>query len=183
MDILKQVEEFARQAHGDQQRKYEPGPYYIHLIRVKDLCSEYTKDPNLLSAALLHDVLEDTPVTREEVENFLNNLVGEKNATITTKLVVELTDVYIKKNFPQWNRRKRKAKEAERLGAASPEAQTIKYADIIDNSLSIQNAQDNFGRVYLFEAKAILAAMNKGNRELHARALETVSGLLEAMEK
>lgn len=62
MDILKNIEEFARQAHGDQQRKFADEPYIMHPIRVMQLCGEYASDLPVLSAALLHDVLEDTAV-------------------------------------------------------------------------------------------------------------------------
>ena len=67
MDFLQSIEEFARKAHGDQQRKYEPGPYIIHLVRVKNICLEYVNDEAVAAAALLHDVLEDTPVTKKRV--------------------------------------------------------------------------------------------------------------------
>ena len=48
---------------------------------------------------------------------------------------VQSTDIYTKQNYPGWNRRKRKQKEAERLAVAHPDAQTVKYADIIDNNI------------------------------------------------
>lgn len=178
MDILSQVEDFANRAHGDQRRKFEDGPYIIHLVRVMKICKEYSNDPALLSAALLHDVLEDTPVTRDEIADFLTPLISESQVKNTMQWVHELTDQYTKANFPQFNRRKRKTKEAQRLGKASPEAQTIKYADIIDNSLTIVNAEDDFIKVYLREAKALLNAMKDGNPELRERAIRTVEDSL-----
>ena len=182
MELLQKVEEFARVSHGDQQRKFEPGPYIIHLVRVKNICAEYTSDEAILSAALLHDVLEDTPVSQEEVEQFLVETGGVSFGKRTTELVIALTDVFIKSNYPQWNRRKRKQKETERLGNASADAQTIKYADILDNSQSIANAEDDFMRVYLFEARALLKAMDKGNPELRARTTETIEKYLESLK-
>jgi guanosine-3',5'-bis(diphosphate) 3'-pyrophosphohydrolase len=174
MDILSQVEDFANRAHGDQQRKFEDAPYIVHLVRVMKICKEYSNDPALLSAALLHDVLEDTPVTRDEIADFLTPLMSESQVKKTMQWVHELTDQYTKANYPQFNRRKRKTKEAGRLGKASPEAQTIKYADIIDNSLTITNAEDDFIKVYLYEAKALLTAMKNGNPILRERAIRTV---------
>jgi guanosine-3',5'-bis(diphosphate) 3'-pyrophosphohydrolase len=178
MDILSQVEDFANRAHGDQQRKFEDAPYIVHLVRVMKICKEYSNDPALLSAALLHDVLEDTPVTRDEIADFLTPLMSELQVKKTMHWVHELTDQYTKANYPQFNRRKRKTKEAERLGKASPEAQTIKYADIIDNSLSITNAEDDFIKVYLQEAVALLWAMKNGNSQLRERAMQTVGEVL-----
>lgn len=182
MEILEKVQEFARKAHGNQQRKFEPEPYVTHLIRVKKLCEQYTNDITILAAALLHDTLEDTPVTGNEILEFLTPLLGEEDAKRTRHFVVELTDVYIKKNYPQWNRRTRKSKEAERLALVSAGAQTIKYADIIDNSLTIVNADDDFVRTYLSEAKALLHKMESGNESLRTRALITVEDCLAILK-
>jgi guanosine-3',5'-bis(diphosphate) 3'-pyrophosphohydrolase len=175
MDILSQIQEFARQAHGDQQRKFEEEPYIRHLVRVKDLCAEYTTSTRVLAAALLHDTLEDTDTTPESLLAFLNTLVHEDQSRSILGIVVELTDVYVKKNFPQWNRRKRKQKEAARLAAVSADAQTVKYSDIIDNSLTIAGADDSFVRTYLMECRAILKVMNQGNGELYQQAVKVVN--------
>jgi guanosine-3',5'-bis(diphosphate) 3'-pyrophosphohydrolase len=147
------------------------------------LVNEYTSDTTMLAAALLHDVIEDTDVTAEQLLDFLQPVMGEKQAKRTAQLVKELTDVYIKDKYPQWNRRKRKSKETERLASVSAEAQTIKYADITDNSLSIMNAEDDFMTVYLKEARQLLNAMTKGNTSLRQRAIETVDSCLEDARK
>jgi hypothetical protein len=84
--------------------------------------------------------------------------------------VVELTDVYTKEAYPKLNRRTRKAKEIERLISISPEAQTIKYADIIDNAKEIGKADAGFAPVYLRECKIILQKLDKGNQPLHEQA-------------
>jgi hypothetical protein len=70
-------------------------------------------------------------------------------ATQTIALVEALTDEYTKENYPQWNRRKRKEMEAERLEKASAAAQTIKYADIIDNAPEITREDPAFAKRYL----------------------------------
>jgi (p)ppGpp synthase/HD superfamily hydrolase len=174
MDILIQIQGFAKDAHGDQQRKFEPEPYITHLVRVKKLCEEYTTERPILAAALLHDVLEDTAVTKQQIIDFLSFIMSEKETKLTVQFVTELTDVFTKKNYPLWNRRKRKLKEAARLGEASPQAQTIKYADIIDNSQSIINSTDNFASVYLYECRDLLKQINKGDKDLYKRAVDTV---------
>jgi (p)ppGpp synthase/HD superfamily hydrolase len=135
--LLEQVKEFADKAHGDQTRKYTPERYIVHPVRVMKHCQQYTSSTSVLAAALLHDVLEDTSVTQEELLNFLHTIMNETDAVQTLKLVVELTDVYTKTSYPGWNRKKRKQKEASRIEQTSPEAQTIKYADIIDNCKEI----------------------------------------------
>src|SRR5687767_5168237 len=172
-EALKKITEFAREAHGDQRRKFAPDPYIVHPIRVMEQCRQHTNDITVLAAALLHDVLEDTPVTADQLEDFLATILNEKQAKQTRQLVIELTDVYIKKNFPEWNRRRRKQKETERLANISGQAQTVKYADIIDNSLDIVNAESDFARKYLEECRAIVKAMKQGHKDLYEKAFAT----------
>jgi (p)ppGpp synthase/HD superfamily hydrolase len=138
-ETLDLVEQFASKAHHGQERKYTPEPFVVHPIRVMHTCKEYTNDVCMLSAALLHDVLEDTEVTRNEMYDFLLTVMHQHQAARTVKLVEELTDVYIKERYPQWNRKKRRKEEIKRLSKVSGDAQTIKYADIIDNCVEIVN--------------------------------------------
>lgn len=180
--ILEKVKSFAGEAHKEQKRKYSPEPYIVHPIRVMEICSKYTDNVSILSAALLHDVLEDTSVTDDELAEFLNSLMPKEAAAKTLKLVVELTDVYIKKDYPKWNRRKRKSMEVERIEKTSPESQTIKYADIIDNSTEIVHEDPDFARVYLHECRTLLRKTDKGNPELYQRTVETIQACLERLD-
>lgn len=178
MTILQQVQEFATRAHGDQRRKFEDAPYHVHLVRVMELCATVTKDMPILAAALLHDTLEDTAVTSRGLNEFLHSIMSDTDAKRTHQLVTELTDVYIKARYPRWNRSRRKQQEVIRLSSVSAEAQTIKYADIIDNSQSFAGSDDEFAEVYLKEVKTLLNAMTKGNASLREKAMETVHRLL-----
>ena len=65
--VLDRIKEFADKAHGDQMRKYTGQRYIVHPVEVMQICSKVTSDLSVLSAALLHDILEDTPVTKEEI--------------------------------------------------------------------------------------------------------------------
>lgn len=178
--ILEEVKDYADKAHGEQLRKYTPDRYIVHPIRVMLICQEYTDDNTILSAALLHDVLEDTPVQKEELKEFLITVMSPEQAITTLKYVVELTDVFTKDDYPALNRKKRKAKEIERLGKVSREAQTIKYADIIDNSIEIGDQDTSFASVFLSECLEILNRIPEGNSELYQRAIKTVE---EALKK
>ena len=172
--ILKAVRDFADQAHGEQMRKYVPKRYIVHPEEVMEICREYTDELPVLAAALLHDVLEDTPVTEQDIAAFLQPLMPQAEAKQTLKLTVDLTDVHTKQAFPHLNRRRRKDKENERLSKAAPNAQTIKYADIISNAVDITAHDKHFARVYLREMEMLLSVMKSGNRELHQRAVETI---------
>ena len=180
--VLSQVKDFAGRAHGKQTRRYSADPYIVHPMRVMEICRQHTNDLAILAAAILHDVLEDTDVRKDEMDNFLREIMEPGQAQRTLKFVVELTDIYVKKNYPEWNRRKRKSKEADRLSTVSPEAQTIKYADIIDNSGEIASHDPDFAQLYLDEASVLLHKMTKGNKKLHALALETVQAEKEMLK-
>lgn len=172
--ILEAIKEFADRAHGDQTRKYTPERYIVHPVRVMELCRKYEDRLEVLAAALLHDVVEDTPVTNAAIVDFLQTLMPRPQALEIGKLVVELTDIYTQKAYPHLNRKQRKELEAKRLGQASADAQTIKYADIIDNCLDIIIHDPGFGRKFQAEGKALLKLIPKGNPLLYKIAVETV---------
>ena len=181
--VLDRIKEFADKAHGDQMRKYTGQRYIVHPVEVMQICSKVTSDLSVLSAALLHDLLEDTPVTKEEIKTFLQTLMDLESLDRTLNMVIDLTDVYIKDAFPMLNRRARKDKEHQRLSTVSPDSQTIKYADIISNSIDISAHDSDFGPVYLREMKALLKSMDKGNQQLYQKATETVEMCLKQLNK
>jgi (p)ppGpp synthase/HD superfamily hydrolase len=172
--VLEQIRDFADRAHGDQKRKYADERYIAHPLRVMETCSEFTSDITILAAALLHDVVEDTDTTKDDIHEFLVGIMDEKKAAKTVSIVEELTDQYTKKKYPLLNRYKRKAKEHERLGKTSADAQMIKYADLIDNTSDVTDNDPEFAPRYIAEAKDILRRMKKGNFRLRQRALTVV---------
>lgn len=172
--VLEEIKIFADRAHGSQMRKYTPERYIVHPIRVMEICKNYTTDITMLAAALLHDVLEDTSVTSDDIKNFLLTIMDNAAASKTIQLVEELTDEYIKSKYPKLNRRLRKLKEVERMSQTSSGAQTIKYADIFDNTNEIVKHDPAFAKVFLKECKALLNVMNKGNLSLYEIAKNKV---------
>lgn len=88
MEQLKKSYEFAREAHKDQRRK-SGHPYIIHPIAVALIAAEELKlDLHSVMTAFLHDVVEDTPHTTDEIEDlfgvdvaFLVNVVTKKKKT------------------------------------------------------------------------------------------------------
>lgn len=176
--LLTAITVFADKAHGNQMRKYTPDRYIVHPVRVMKTCKTVTSDITVLAAALLHDILEDTPVTKEELHAFLVQLLSEEEVRKTIKLVEELTDVYVQENYPELNRKKRKQLEATRLEKTSATAQTIKYADIIDNAPEITEKDPDFAKIFIPEYVTLLERITKGNPELYAKAKETVTNCM-----
>jgi guanosine-3',5'-bis(diphosphate) 3'-pyrophosphohydrolase len=74
--------EFADQAHGDKQQRASGEPYIVHPLAVATTVAEWQLDAEALMAALLHDVVEDTEVTTED----LAGLFGEPVARLVEAL-------------------------------------------------------------------------------------------------
>ena len=73
---LEQAFDYAKQAHGSQKRA-SGEPYISHPLQVADILAELKLDEDTIIAALLHDTLEDTAVTRNEIDDLFGADVGE----------------------------------------------------------------------------------------------------------
>jgi (p)ppGpp synthase/HD superfamily hydrolase len=122
MVALARAYHFAAARHVHQRRKGEAAePYMNHLAEVAELVAQATRatDPEIIIAAVLHDTVEDTDTTAEE----LKALFGERVA----ELVAEVTD---DKALPK---QVRKDLQVEHAAQASRGAQIIKLADKTSN--------------------------------------------------
>lgn len=165
---------FAAIAHAGQVRKYTGEPYVLHPIHVMRLLWDGgIKDTDILIAALLHDVVEDTGVNLSTIERRFGKFVA--------KLVDELTDKFTKEAYPSLNRAKRKQMERERIATTCGGSQTIKYADLISNTESIVPHDPGFARRYLEEKEAILAVANRGEPLMYAAAQHHLQKAQEAL--
>jgi (p)ppGpp synthase/HD superfamily hydrolase len=161
MDIVEKAKVFATAAHAAvaQLRKYTNEPYIVHPADVFAIVSTVDSvTPEMLAAAWLHDVVEDTGVTIEVIRQ----MFGEKVA----ELVGWLTDV---SRPEQGNRATRKAIDRAHSAMAPAEAQTIKLADLISNCTSIREHDEAFARVYFEEKRLLLEVLTKGDPVLYER--------------
>jgi (p)ppGpp synthase/HD superfamily hydrolase len=172
MILVYKAQAFAHAAHDStkQVRKYSGLPYWVHTDEVAEIVSSVTNDPEIIAAAHLHDVLEDVNIPPYTAEDILNQF-GRR----VLSFVEDLTDVYVKENYPDFNRSQRKELESIRLSKIRPDSQTIKYCDFLSNTADIISNDPGFAKVYLREKQAILRIMNKGNQELYQRAFAQVT--------
>lgn len=156
-DLVQRADAFAAMAHGlvNQRRKYTHAPYIEHPRAVEALVRTVPHTELMLAAALLHDVVEDTPLGLLDIQ--------VEFGVDVARLVLELTD-QAPRSLP--NRAARKAWEARRLASVSPAAKTVKLADLIDNIDSIVEHDPDFARVYLKENEPILCALEGGDESL-----------------
>ncbi|MBE1426962.1 guanosine-3',5'-bis(diphosphate) 3'-pyrophosphohydrolase [Desulfomicrobium macestii] len=120
---------FASEKHSTQRRKdAAESPYINHPIALVDVLANEGNVTNIetLCAAALHDTIEDTATTADE----LKSIFGEK----ITSIVLELTD---DKSLPK---HVRKEKQIEHAPHCSPEAKLVKLADKICNLRNIITA-------------------------------------------
>ncbi|AUX91777.1 HD domain-containing protein [Mixta gaviniae] len=152
---------FATEIHAaaGQRRKYTDEPYIVHPAAVVELVRSVTDDENMLAAAWLHDTVEDTRATLEDIaQQFGDEVAG---------LVGMLTD---KKQPQAKNRAARKVAHFRHTADASPAAQTIKLADIIDNTRAIVQYDPHFARIYLVEKQVQITLLREGSAELWRQA-------------
>jgi (p)ppGpp synthase/HD superfamily hydrolase len=159
-NIVEQAIEFAGNAHRNQTRKYTKEPYIVHPRKVGRIVATVNKDAKVVAAAILHDVVEDTPVTIEEIENEFGKRVA--------KLVAEVTDLPAPKGS---TRDERVARNRGHLSHASPEGQTIKLADIIHNTRDIAEHDPKFAKRYMKEKRDQLTVLKQGDKSLFYKAL------------
>lgn len=156
---MEDARDFGRMAHFGQVRKYTGEPYHVHPEAVADTVSNYIQDEDVLIAALGHDIKEDTKVTVSEISSRFGARV--------LSIILELTDVYTRENFPTMKRFMRKQYEAERLAEISFEAKTIKLADLQNNIYSIVEHDPEFAIVYLKEKAEAMKYLVGGHPTLY----------------
>ena len=161
MDIIEKARVFATAAHyaAGNVRKYTGEPYINHPEAVVDIVSNVTHTPEMIAAAWLHDTVEDTGVSLDLIKFEFGDKVAE--------LVYWLTD---KSTHEDGNRADRKAIDRLHIAKASPEAKTIKLADLLDNTASIIEHDPDFAEVYMAEKAELLKVLTEGDKTLWDRA-------------
>lgn len=164
IDIVKKALRFATDAHEGQKRKYTGEPYINHPIAVCELVKTVNHNKYMLAAALLHDTVEDTDTSIKDIEKEFGDIIAI--------FVNGLTDV----SRPEHgNRAARKEIDRQHLAKGLPPIQTIKLADLIDNTSSIVRYDPDFAKVYMAEKKLLLQVLVNGDPELHKQATKIVN--------
>lgn len=109
--------------HSGNLRKDKKTPYVTHPLIVMHLVYEMdVKDENILIAALLHDLLEDSEITESEIVN-----------TFNTKVLALVKELTVAKN-PNWDLQTKTKKKIESIKKLSNDAAIIKFADMLHNN-------------------------------------------------
>ncbi len=147
---------FAMEKHRIQTRR-DGTPYIAHPLRVAESLRTIAaiSDPDVIIAALLHDLIEDTECDWDAIESRFGARVAD--------LVAELSGDM---RLPKEHRRR---DLLERIRKASPEARTIRLADRLDNLTDMQGFSERRRTDYIAGTQAVLEACHGANAALEAR--------------
>ena len=136
-ELLDRAIIFAVQAHAGTERRGKGYPYIVHPMEAVEIVATMTADQELLAAAALHDTVEDTDVTLEQ----LRAEFGERIAS----LVAEESDVMPEGMTEEacWHQRKQAA--IDRLSKASHDAKMVALGDKLSNMRAIARDYDELG--------------------------------------
>lgn len=76
MELVSEAACFAARAHDGMRRKLSNSPYLLHPMEVAAIIGEITDDQEVIAAGLLHDTVEDTTVTNEDIKNVFGERVA-----------------------------------------------------------------------------------------------------------
>ena len=168
MNLVLKATQFAALKHCDQRRKDGKTPYIIHPISVAMILAESggIEEPVILSAALLHDTLEDTDTSAHELD---------KNFGSRVRIIVEeLTDNDML-TFSQ-----RKQMQIDNAPYLSKDATLVRIADKISNvSDVIENPPPEWNQKrcnkYVDWAEAVMNNCQKVNQDLENHFFELLT--------
>ena len=165
-ELLDRAIIFAVKAHAGTERRGKGFPYIVHPMEAVEIVSTMTTDQELLAAAALHDTVEDTPVTVEQIRaefgDRIANLVASESDTFEADVSEE----------DSWHSRKQAA--IDRLAAASHDAKIVAMGDKLSNMRAIARDYSIKGD----ELWKIFHAKDRRDHEWHYRGLaESLSDL------
>lgn len=174
MTLVTRAALVASTLHQGQKRKYTGRPYIEHPARVAARLTRIGCSDQVIAAAWLHDVLEDCPVSFQEL-NYQHEM------PLDVCLLVHLMTNPSKK-YPNLNRAERKKMDLAHLKNAPREVRMIKLADRTDNLRELDPAQP-FAMQYMNESIALLAALSETYGELEADLIEETTRLDDAIRQ
>ncbi len=157
---------FAVQAHHNTERRGKGFPYIVHPMEAVEIVSTITPDQELLAAAALHDTVEDTDVTVED----LRREFGDRIAELVHSESDQIGGVLFTgegNEADTWHARKQAA--IDRLASATHDAKIVAMGDKLSNMRAIYRDYMTRGD----ELWQIFHVTDKAAHEWHYRGLAT----------
>ena len=150
---------FAVRAHAGTERRGKGFPYIVHPMEAVEIVATMTSDQELLAAAVLHDTVEDTDTTVEQIRTEFGDRIAS--------LVASESDIVVDgvSEEDSWHARKQAA--IDRLARASHDAKMVALGDKLSNMRAIARdyAQQGDALWDLFHVK------DRKEHEWHYRGL------------
>lgn len=135
--FLDRALEFAIKAHSGIERRGKGFPYIVHPLEAVSIVATFTSDQELLAAAALHDVVEDTDYTEEDIKKEFGERVAHL-VSAETDLVVEG-----KSESDSWKERKQFA--IYRLAKLDRDAKIVSIGDKLSNARAMLQDYEEMG--------------------------------------
>lgn len=150
---------FAVRAHHNSERRGKGFPYIVHPMEAVEIVATITPDQELLAAAALHDTIEDTDVTMEQIRAEFGDRIAN--------LVQAESDHFVEgvSEAESWHDRKQAA--IDRLAAAPHDAKIVALGDKLSNMRAIWRDYQIKGD----ELWKIFHVTDKASHEWHYRGL------------
>ncbi len=169
--VVRRALAIAIEAHEGQVRRYTHEPFVTHPIAVARTVASFNRDPLVLATALLHDVVEDTPVSAADLAREMPSSV--------VRMVLSLTN---QASPTDGERATRKRIDHDHVAHAEPRAQTIKYADVLHNVQSIARHDSEFAPIYLAEKLSLIRRLDRGHPVLRRRVWHCIDTLIADLD-
>jgi (p)ppGpp synthase/HD superfamily hydrolase len=178
-DLLIRSGLFRDAAHDSikQVRKYTGEPYKNHPRQVRKTVREFGGTVLQQVIADQHDILEDV---YPKNPYYSPELIGDSFGVNVLLGVLGLTNIFTRQTFPTWNRNKRHAHEAMRLGIQPAHIVSVKVADIKCNTADILVQDREFAKVYLKEKQEEIRFLE--HADLPALWLATVEQIEKGLQ-
>ena len=150
---------YAIEAHADTERRGKGFPYIIHPMEAAAIVATITADPEILAAAILHDVVEDTDRTVEDLRAEFGDRIAELVASESEDPMAHLSEE------ASWHARKQAA--IDRLANAPHDAKIVAMGDKLSNMRAIARDHEQIGD----EIWNLFHTKEKSEHEWHYRGL------------
>lgn len=158
---------YAIDAHAGTERRGKGYPYVIHVMEAASIVASITNDPELIAAAFLHDVIEDTDHTAEDIEKEFGKRIAD--------LVVSESDVMVEgvSEEDSWHDRKQAA--IDRIAASSYDSKIVAMGDKLSNMRAI-------ARDYEAQGDELWNLFHNNDPKEHKWHYEGLAGSLKDLE-
>lgn len=168
-DMVDKAILFATQAHHGTERRGKGFPYIIHPLEAMEIVATITNDPELLCAAVLHDTIEDTDATYDDIKKEFGQHVAD--------LVAQETDVKHDADGKKLTWRERKQRDMDNLRDSSREVKIIALGDKLSNMRAIardyKTKGDELWKIFRVKDKATHAWRYQGLRDALSELSDT----------